>query len=80
MLPGYRATPAYTRTGDVPAEDAAWLTAVAANAGYVRLVGIGIAAAPRAPGMLPAGLAAAIERTAGQFATAAASVDAEQAA
>jgi 2-polyprenyl-6-methoxyphenol hydroxylase-like FAD-dependent oxidoreductase len=69
VLPGYHGTLTYTRTRDVPAEEVAWLEAAAANAGYVRLVGMGFSTALRAPGVLPTGVVAAIERSAARFAT-----------
>ena len=78
LLPGYQGTLTYTRTGDVPADEIAWLEAVASNAGFVRLVGMGISAALRAPGVLPSGLVTAIERSAGRFAATAAASAGEQ--
>jgi 2-polyprenyl-6-methoxyphenol hydroxylase-like FAD-dependent oxidoreductase len=81
LLPGYRGTISYTRTGDVPGEEVAWLRALASNAGFVRQLGMGFSAALRAPGVLPSGIVAAIERSAGRFAaTVEAAVDGQQAA
>jgi 2-polyprenyl-6-methoxyphenol hydroxylase-like FAD-dependent oxidoreductase len=71
LLPGYRGTLTYARTGDVPGGEVAWLQAVAANAGFVRLLGMGFSAVLRTPGVLPAGIVTAIERSAGRFAASA---------
>jgi 2-polyprenyl-6-methoxyphenol hydroxylase-like FAD-dependent oxidoreductase len=70
VLPGYRGTLAYARTDDPSPEALAWLQAVAANAGLVRLLGQSFPAAVQAPGVLPTGLLASIERSAGRFAAA----------
>jgi flavin-dependent dehydrogenase len=68
LLPAYRSTLTYTRTDDPSPEALAWLRAVAANAGIVRLLGQAFPAAVQAPGVLPAGLLPSIERSARRFA------------
>jgi flavin-dependent dehydrogenase len=68
LLPAYRSTLTYTRTDDPSPEALAWLRAVAANAGIVRLLGLAFPAAAQAPGVLPADLLPSIERSARRFA------------
>ena len=71
VLPSYRSTLTYTRAGDVPAEALAWLQAVVANAGLVRLLGHGLPAAVQSGGLFPPGLVPTIERSAHRFLAAA---------
>jgi 2-polyprenyl-6-methoxyphenol hydroxylase-like FAD-dependent oxidoreductase len=57
---GYRSTLAYTRMPEVPAEALAWLQAVAASPGLVRLLGSGFDAV-RSAGIFPDGLLPSID-------------------
>jgi flavin-dependent dehydrogenase len=80
VLPGYRGTLTYTQTAEPSPESLAWLQAVAANAGLVRLLGQSFPTAVQAPGVLPADLLPSIERSAGRFAAAQATPADRQAA
>jgi flavin-dependent dehydrogenase len=70
VLTGFRSTLRYTQEAEPSSEALSWLQAVAANAGLVRLLGQAFPAAVQAPGVLSAGLLAAVERSAGRFAAA----------
>jgi 2-polyprenyl-6-methoxyphenol hydroxylase-like FAD-dependent oxidoreductase len=80
VLPGYRGTLTYTQTAEPSPRALAWLQAVAANAGLVRLLGQTFPTAVQAPGVLPADLLPSLERSAGRFAAAQATPADRQAA
>jgi flavin-dependent dehydrogenase len=67
VVPSYRSTLNYTRTGVVPDEALALVQGLASNAGFVRLLGLSFPAMLHAPNALPAGVVAAIERSASRF-------------
>jgi flavin-dependent dehydrogenase len=71
LMASYRSTLSYTRTTDMPVDALAWLQAIAANAGLVRLLGHNLPAAIQAPGVFPRGLLASIEHGARRFQAAA---------
>jgi len=67
LTPGYRATLAYTRAPETPAESVAWLRGVLANAGLARLLGAGFPAAARSAEVFPGPALATVARAARAF-------------
>jgi 2-polyprenyl-6-methoxyphenol hydroxylase-like FAD-dependent oxidoreductase len=67
LLPGYRATLAYTRTPDAPAESVAWLHGVLALPGLVRLLATNFPAVAGAGDVFPPALRPTVERSARDF-------------
>jgi hypothetical protein len=67
LLPGYRATLAFTRGAEPDGVARAWLAGALANPGLERALAMGFPAAARSPEVFPAKLLPVLERYARAF-------------